>query len=239
MQLCGEAIQPSLLTTGMIVLGTPVGHSEYVELRHITAEHQILLDRIPHVSDLQCAWLLLLFCAASRPNCVLRVLHPDATREFAAHHEEGVRRCLSRLLGVVLPDGAWNLATIPLSLGGMGLRSAIRGRPVAFFASWADGLEMIRKRHPLVADLILNDLAQDRPSHHLSALVRAHDRLVDVGFLPPSWAALAEGERPGGGSLEDGPGLPRHGWQCEVAEKLEDFWPRPCGRSCRTKTGPC
>ena len=113
---------------GMKVLGTPLGHSEYVDaqLRHITAEHQILLDRIPHVSDLQCAWLLLLFCAASRPNYVLRVLHPDATREFAAHHEKGVRRCLSRLLGVVLPDGAWNLATIPLSLGGMGLRSAIK-----------------------------------------------------------------------------------------------------------------
>ena len=63
---------------GMKVLGTPLGHSEYVDaqLRHITAEHQILLDRIPHVTDLQCAWLLLLFCAASRPNYVLRVLHP-------------------------------------------------------------------------------------------------------------------------------------------------------------------
>ena len=84
---------------------------------------------------------------------------------------------------------------------------------------------MISKRHPSVADLILNDLTQDRLFHHLFALVRAHDRLVDVGFRPPSWAALAEGERPGGGLLEDGgPGLPRHGWQCEVAEKVEDFF---------------
>ena len=115
-------------------------------------------------------------------------------------------------------------------------------RPAAFFASWADGLEMISKRHRSVADLVLNDLTQDRPSHHLSALVLAHDRLVDIGFRPPSWAALAEGERPGGGKLQDGgPGLPRHGWQCEATEKVEDktSWPRPCGRSCRTKTGPC
>ena len=117
------------------------------------------------------------------------------------------------------------LATIPLNLGGLGLKSAIRGKPAAFFAGRADGLEMISKRHPSVADLILNDLTLDRPSHHLSALVRAHDRLVDVGIRLPSWAALAEGERPGGGPLEDGgPGLPRHGWQCEVAEKLEDFF---------------
>ena len=34
---------------------------------------------------------------------------------------------------------------------------------------------------------------------------------MDVGLRFPSWAALAQGERPSGGSLEDGPGLPRHG----------------------------
>ena len=87
------------------MLGTPLGHSEYVDaqLRHITAEHQILLDRIPHVCNAHGSCCL--FCEASCPNYVLRVLHPDATREF----EKGVKRCLNRLLGVVLPDGAWNL----------------------------------------------------------------------------------------------------------------------------------
>ena len=104
------------------------------------------------------------FYAASRPNYVLTVWHPDTTREFAARHEEGVRRCLNRLLGVVLPEAAWNLATIPLNLGGLTLRNAIKGRLAAFFASWADGLEMNSERHSSVADLILNDLTQDRPS---------------------------------------------------------------------------
>ena len=49
------------------MLGTPLGHREFVEaqLRAITAEHRVLLNRIPHVGDLQCTWLLLLFCAAS------------------------------------------------------------------------------------------------------------------------------------------------------------------------------
>ena len=107
---------------GMKLLGTTLGHREFVDaqLRHITTQHQIFFDRIPHVTDLQCALL-----SASRPNSVLRVLHPDATREFAAHHEEGVRRCLSRLLGVALPDAGRNQATIPLNFGGLGLRSAI------------------------------------------------------------------------------------------------------------------
>ena len=31
-------------------------------------KQQVLLDRIPHVSNLQCAWLLLLCCASLRPN---------------------------------------------------------------------------------------------------------------------------------------------------------------------------
>ena len=64
-------------------------------------------------------------------------------------------------------------------------------------------------------------------------LVQAKGRLADVGFHPPSWTALAEGERPGGGDVENGgPGMPRHGWQREAAEKMEDFflatfvWPR-------------
>ena len=84
---------------------------------------------------------------------------------------------------------------------------------------------MINKRHPSVAHFILNDWTQDRPSHHLSALVQAKGRLADVGFHLPSWTALAEGERPGGGDVEDGgPGMPKHGWQRKAAEKMEDFF---------------
>ena len=58
---------------GIIVLGTPLGCMDFVEaqLAEKTEEHEILLERIPKVSDLQCAWLLLLFCAASRASYIL------------------------------------------------------------------------------------------------------------------------------------------------------------------------
>ena len=60
---------------GLIVLGTPLGSAEFVqrELAELSVKHQSLLDRIPHVQDLQSAWLLLLFCAVPRPNYFLRV----------------------------------------------------------------------------------------------------------------------------------------------------------------------
>ena len=42
-------------------------------------EHDTLFGRLVAVPDLQCAWLLLLFCASTRANCVLRV-HLDSAR---------------------------------------------------------------------------------------------------------------------------------------------------------------
>ena len=46
---------------GIIVLGTPVGHQEFVKqkLLKTVAEHSNFLLKIPEVKDLQCAWLLL------------------------------------------------------------------------------------------------------------------------------------------------------------------------------------
>ena len=108
------------------------------------------------------------------------MVQPDATRDFAA--QRGCEVCLNRLLDVVLPDAAWNLATTLLNMGGLGLRSAVRGRPAAFFASWAGGLEMINKRHPSFADLIFDDLGHDRPSHHLSALVHEVANMAGVNM---------------------------------------------------------
>ena len=67
---------------GLIVLGTPYWVER--ELAEISVKHQSLLDWIPQVQDLQSAWLSLLFCAVPRPNYLLRMLHPEATRLFAA-----------------------------------------------------------------------------------------------------------------------------------------------------------
>ena len=53
--------------SGIRVLGTPLDTAEYVrsQLDATEAAHQLSLQRIPAVQDLQSAWLLL-FCASSR-----------------------------------------------------------------------------------------------------------------------------------------------------------------------------
>ena len=64
---------------GIRVLGSPVGHPQFVQsfLRRKTAEHSVLLKRIPIVPDLQSAWLLLLYCAAARGNFWIRTVPPE------------------------------------------------------------------------------------------------------------------------------------------------------------------
>ena len=45
---------------GIIILGTPLGHDEFVraQLELKSREHGLLLSRIPSLSDLQSAWAL-------------------------------------------------------------------------------------------------------------------------------------------------------------------------------------
>ena len=84
---------------GIRILGTPLGHSEHVvaQLQEMIESHRTLLDRIPALTDLQSAWLLLLFCGTSRANYSLRVVHPCLTESFARQHDAGVWQCLCTL----------------------------------------------------------------------------------------------------------------------------------------------
>ena len=66
------------------------------------------------------------------------------------------------------------IASIQLSLGCVGLRSALRRRHLAFWASWADSLSMIKGRHPVVADRIVGSLkeASSRTMHSFGSVGR-------------------------------------------------------------------
>ena len=126
-----------LAEQGVKVLGTPVGHDEYVRslLEKIQAKQQFLLNAIPTVPDVQSAWLLLLHCASARANYQLRVVRPELVNSFAESHDQGLWRCLCAIVGVPAEtcDGLTRAtATLPLSLGGLGLRSAARTRESAY-----------------------------------------------------------------------------------------------------------
>ena len=140
-----------VMQQGVVVLGSPVGHDEFIKAKLMSkvTEHQTLLERIPLVRDVQSAWLLLLFCAATRANNWLRTVRPRSDSSVRDAHDHDVLVCLSRLLEVPVETIALNdTMSLPLSKGGLGLRSAVRSREAAHWASWADCLPMDSEEAP-------------------------------------------------------------------------------------------
>ena len=113
---------------------------------------------------------------------------------------------MCRLLGTDVENArSRELASVLLSMGGLGLRSTTRTREAAYWASWADCLFMVRNIHPVVVDRILDVLNR-----------------MDESESTRSAAALSHGLRPRPHDPEDRePGGFQHGWQHEAASRVE------------------
>ena len=136
---------------------------------------------------------------------------------------------------------------LPLSMGGLGLRSAVRVRSPAYWASWADCLPMMQARHPRVVAEILAELGDRSASPCLEeARSAAWDLFGVMGFEPPSWHAVVNGARPPHDG-EHEPGCFERGWQHEASSRVErqhrevNLFPRlsEAGRALvRSQAGP-
>ena len=138
------------------ILGTPVCTREFVleQLQSKIGEHSTFLNRIPAIQDLQCAWLLLLYCGVARANFFLRTISPDLSLDFATRHDSQIWDCFCSVVGVDPAAVQWSshaAASLPLAAGGLGLRKAVKLRHAAHWVSWVDSMKMINDRHPEIA----------------------------------------------------------------------------------------
>ena len=171
---------------GLTVLGSPLGHDAFVahHLQSKRAEHDRLLQRIPHLDDLQAAWLLLQPCTAPRANYLLRILPPHLTAAYATTHDSAIAQCLANLLeleGSLTPCTV-RAAQLPQRFGGLGLRCASSDRHAAHWASWCDTLPVVQARAPAAAERLLRALRGE-------------------GVLPCATAAILGRSRAGSDSL--------------------------------------
>ena len=208
---------------GITVLGTPLGSAEYIteKVERRLADERLLWETIPAVPDLQCAWQTLLQSANPRASHTIRTLPPTMSEHHARGHDERIwataKNLLSEVQGTAAEqDRAQRLATLPMRMGGLLLRSAARCARAAHWASWVDVLPIREKRNPAIAEMVEHTLAKEAHSKHgsLSEISRAVSDLDQQGFAwQPNWSELRKDKRPPE-NLSKEPGEWQHGWQC-------------------------
>ena len=93
--------QPPLEQRGFVALGVPIGHPDFVKAQaanRLDAEAD-LLRQLVQLPDVQCAWLLLAFCAAPRAQHLLRNVPPADILPYARGHDDAVWAVVEGLLG--------------------------------------------------------------------------------------------------------------------------------------------
>ena len=118
------------------------------------------------------------------------------------------------------------LPLFPMRLGGLGLRSAARMSPAAYWAWWADALPMLQARLPQVTANIVGGLVREAPlTRCLGELQESARSLDNSGFVGrPEWTALMDGARPHDFVAE--PSEWQHGWQYFASSSLEHLFRR-------------
>ena len=216
---------------GIKILGTPVGSRHFVrqKVTERVDEERRLWEAIPHVPDLQCEWQILLQCAGPRCHHMLRTLPPTQSREYAEEHDAGMHRTMEvrHASHDQTIDAGGKLATLPMRLGRLGLRSAQRVAPGAFWASWADALHMIHERLPAVARTITHKLNNEVEGDGCLGELKSAAALLDHhGFVGrPEWEQLQMGVRPPPANIVE-PGEWPHGWQYYASSASEHFFRR-------------
>ena len=212
---------------GIKVLGTPRGHSDFVAAhadKRITDEKRFL-DKVAQLGDLQCAWLLLTFCAVPRANHMLRILPPSAVEPYAKSHDDAIWGCFCQLMECQNRSSeelARHVATLPARKGGLGLRSAQRTSTAAYWAAWVDSSEVLAEKAPTVHKLFLEQVRAESPSAAcIQELQRATQMLADEGCTEmPTWEAAAQGaQAPYPENIDAGEW--RRGWQYHASSARE------------------
>ena len=220
-----------LLERGIVALGCPVGTPQFIEAwgRDRVAKEDELLRQLPLLPDLQCAWLLLAYCASPRANHALRTVPPELIRPYAAAHDAAVWGTLQACAGEPAEDAecpARAIALLPASLGGLGLTQATRAAPAAYWAAWADSLAVFEARCPRFAAWAVAALQDGTGPACQRAAEAGRQLLLNEGWVDvPTWSRVARGARPPGPEPDaTEPGGRVHGWQFHASRTRNRFF---------------
>ena len=222
----------SVCPEGMVELGPEVWNPEGVKVLGAPVDSTRLVEEVVNKKEARGGSQIVgsdsLICRQrGRYSCNVRVhaattccglSPPSQSEDYAQAHDAGMLRVMDTLLALSGDpqevEVAHNIASLPMRLGGLGLRSVQRMAPAAYWASWADALHMTDQRLPVVAASVAHKLTVgEELGGCLEELRNAIAHLDRDGFIGrPHWHDLRTGIRPGA-TYGVEPGEWPHGWQ--------------------------
>ena len=129
---------PRVTKGGVKLLGAPVG-SQVFEMEILVdriAKLEALLEKLPTLEDPHTEYVLLKNCfGLPKLSYTMRTVDPRPHQNTLKRFDTGVRQALERELGVSLEDHQYFQATLPVSMGGLGVRRVETHSPGAYIAS--------------------------------------------------------------------------------------------------------
>ena len=168
-----------LRVTRVVDSGHFLGHPEHVrnQFQRVSASHRLLWELAKSSVGLVVALVL-----RGNPGCLFLEAHSTGTG-FGVRHQPCSRSAgvFDKDFGCRSPPESWEVANVPLSLGGLWFRSAPRVSPAAYWSSWADCLQTTVSHQPVVAEQLTIALSNGETGSCFGSAVAARDRLVESG----------------------------------------------------------
>ena len=160
---------PSADPLGIELLGAPVGTPSFASdiiMERISSIREIVLSKLPLLEDSQAEFMLLRACyALPKFAYCLRTSNPSHHQDDFAEFDGVQRDALGVILASPIKDTSWLQATLPVSLGVLGLRSALRHS----HASWLSSLSLTS---PLITSILGKNWELRLGSHVAISLAR-------------------------------------------------------------------
>jgi len=121
-----------------VLLGAPFGSVEFcsAHIQRLCVANRVLLSKLSKLEDPQVALHLLRTCAGfGKFVYVARTTPPEFVRESLGACDDDLRDSLATFAALQLSDSAWSQAQLPLSRGGLGLRSVAEHCAAAYISS--------------------------------------------------------------------------------------------------------
>ena len=129
---------PSIRENGITILGSPVGSPQFIRERIQSKVDKIreITNKLPLLQDAHTEFVLLRSCL-SMPKVmyILRTTDPTTHQDIWKEFDNLTREALTKILGPSVNNIQWAQALLPVSMTGLGLRSAEDHGPAAYATS--------------------------------------------------------------------------------------------------------